>query len=263
MKRRELNAPDWLTARPIAHRGLHSKRPGLIENTPAAAAAAVAKNYAIECDVQRSEEGEAVVFHDFTLDRLTLSQGRVDALTAHALGQLAYRECEDKIASLSQFLAAIGGRVPAVIEIKSRYDGDMRLAERALSIVSAYSGPACLKSFDPAILVHLRKAGAACPLGLVAQARYDDEEWAPLPHEQRKSFERSQGLSTRATGFPVLEFWRSPACRAFAVQAGDRHAGHDMDHTFAAGSPARPIVGRSNHIRGVRAVQLRRMIVPL
>lgn len=189
MKRRELNAPDWLTARPIAHRGLHSKRPGLIENTPAAAAAAVAKNYAIECDVQRSEEGEAVVFHDFTLDRLTLSQGRVDALTAHALGQLAYRECEDKIASLSQFLAAIGGRVPAVIEIKSRYDGDMRLAERALSIVSAYSGPACLKSFDPAILVHLRKAGAACPLGLVAQARYDDEEWAPLPHEQRKSFE--------------------------------------------------------------------------
>ncbi|HEV7911849.1 MAG TPA: glycerophosphodiester phosphodiesterase family protein, partial [Methylocella sp.] len=52
-----MNAPDWLTARPIAHRGLHSKQSGLVENTPAAAAAAIAKNYAIECDIQRTKDG--------------------------------------------------------------------------------------------------------------------------------------------------------------------------------------------------------------
>jgi glycerophosphoryl diester phosphodiesterase len=183
------NAPDWLTARPIAHRGLYSKRRGLVENTPAAAAAAIAKNYAVECDIQRTRDGEAVVFHDFTLDRLMLAEGRVDAFSAHDLGQLAYKNSNQKIASLTDFLARIGGRTPVIVEIKSRYDGDMRLADRAMAAVAAYSGPVCLKSFDPAVLIHLRDAGAACPLGLVAQARYDSgAEWAGLPQDRHASF---------------------------------------------------------------------------
>jgi glycerophosphoryl diester phosphodiesterase len=180
-----INAPDWLTARPIAHRGLHSKQSGLVENTPAAAAAAIAKNYAIECDIQRTKDGEAVVFHDFTLDRLMRAEGRVDAFSAHELGQLAYKDCDQRIVSLPEFLAAIGGRTPVIVEIKSRYDGDMRLADQGMAAVAAYAGPVCLKSFDPAILVHLRGAGAVCPLGLVAQARYD---WAGLPQEWRARF---------------------------------------------------------------------------
>ncbi len=185
-----INAPDWLTARPIAHRGLHSKLFGLVENTPAAAAAAIAKNYAIECDIQRTKDGEAVVFHDFTLDRLMRMEGRVDAFRAHDLGQLSYKDCNQKIVSLTDFLIRIGGRTPVIVEIKSRYDGDMRLADRAMAAVAAYAGPACLKSFDPAVLVHLRGAGAVCPLGLVAQARYDSgEEWASLPQDRRASFE--------------------------------------------------------------------------
>ena len=184
-----INAPDWLTARPIAHRGLHSKQSGLVENTPAAAAAAVAKNYAIECDIQRTKDGEAVVFHDFTLDRLLRAEGVVDAFRTNELGQLSYKDCDQRIVSLPDFLARIGGRSPVIVEIKSRYDGDMRLADRAMAAVAAYAGPACLKSFDPAVLVHLRGAGAACPLGLVAQARYDARaEWAGLPQDRRASF---------------------------------------------------------------------------
>ena len=66
-----MSAPEWLVARPIAHRGLHDPAAGLIENTLAAADAAIAGGYAIECDVQDTADGEAVVFHDFTLDRLT------------------------------------------------------------------------------------------------------------------------------------------------------------------------------------------------
>ncbi|HEY4849062.1 MAG TPA: glycerophosphodiester phosphodiesterase family protein [Methylocella sp.] len=189
MKGRTINAPDWLTARPIAHRGLHSKKFGLVENTPAAAAAAIAKNYAIESDIQRTMDGEAVVFHDFTLDRLMRAEGRVDAFRADELGQLTYKDCDQRIVSLPDFLVCIDGRTPVIVEIKSRYEGDMRLADRALAAVAAYAGPVCLKSFDPAVLVHLRGAGARCPLGLVAQARYDTgEEWAGLPRDRRASF---------------------------------------------------------------------------
>ncbi len=185
-----INAPDWLTERPVAHRGLHSKQFGLVENTPAAAAAAIAKNYAIECDVQRTKDGEAVVFHDFTLDRLMRAKGRVDSFSAHELGQLSYKDCEQRIVSLQDFLARIGGRTPVIVEIKSRYDGDMRLADRALAAVATYDGPVCLKSFDPAVLVHLRGAGAQCLLGLVAQAHYDaSEEWSGLPQDRRASFQ--------------------------------------------------------------------------
>ncbi|HUZ91583.1 MAG TPA: glycerophosphodiester phosphodiesterase family protein [Methylocella sp.] len=188
MKRRPINAPDWLTARPIAHRSLHSKQFGLIENTPAAAAAAIAKNYAIECDIQCTKDGEAVVFHDFTLDRLMRTEGRVDAFTAHELGRLAYKESDQRIVSLADFLARVGGRTPVIISIKSRCNGDMRVADRALATVDAYSGPVCLKSFDPAVLVHLRGTGAACPVGLVAQAHYAEEEWTNLSQERRAAF---------------------------------------------------------------------------
>src|ERR1019366_1743604 len=156
--------------------------------TPAAALAAINKNYAIECDVQYTKDGEGVVFHDFTLDRLMRAEGRVDAFRASELGSLAYKNCDQRIVSLPAFLAGIGGRAAVIVEIKSRYDGDMRLADRALAATAAYRGPVCLKSFDPAVLVHLRALNAMCPLGLVAQARYDDDEWASLPPEQSAGF---------------------------------------------------------------------------
>jgi len=56
--RRDLS---WLVARPIAHRGLHDEARGVVENSLASARAAISKNYAIECDVQLSRDGEAVV----------------------------------------------------------------------------------------------------------------------------------------------------------------------------------------------------------
>jgi glycerophosphoryl diester phosphodiesterase len=183
-----LNAPAWLTARPIAHRGLHSRKKGLIENTVAAAEAAVAKDYAIECDVQRSRDGEAVVFHDPTLERLMRKTGRVDAFSADGLKRLAYKDCDQKIVPLADFLGVIGGRVPVVVEIKSFYDGDMRLAARVAATVANSSWPVALKSFDPEILIYLRRAGMTCPIGLVAQASYDGAQWVGLPRDKLARF---------------------------------------------------------------------------
>jgi glycerophosphoryl diester phosphodiesterase len=183
--------PDWLVARPIAHRGLHRKDEGVIENTPTAARDAIAKNFAIECDVQLSADGEAMVFHDFTLDRLTTRAGKLCELTARELGQIAYKAAADKIVSLGDFLALIGGRVPLVCEIKSAFDGDMRLAERTARTAAAYAGPVALKSFDPDVVTHLRRRGgelgvADRPLGVVAEAAYDAAEWSHIPADKRR-----------------------------------------------------------------------------
>ena len=70
-------ALDWLTARPLAHRGLHDASASVIENTASAFAAAIAGGYGIECDLQVSADGEAVVHHDDALGRLTEGSGRL------------------------------------------------------------------------------------------------------------------------------------------------------------------------------------------
>ena len=76
---------DWLTARPIAHRGLHDAASGVIENTASAFQAALDGGYGIECDVQISADGEAMVHHDHTLGRLTDGSGFLEAMTAAEL----------------------------------------------------------------------------------------------------------------------------------------------------------------------------------
>jgi glycerophosphoryl diester phosphodiesterase len=161
--------PDLATilARPIAHRGLHDAGRGAIENSLAAAEAAVAGGYGIECDVQLTGDGEAVVFHDETLDRLTSETGPVSVRTAAELEAIGLKGGGDRIPTLGAFLSAIAGRVPVVIEIKSLGEGDLRLAGRAVALAAAYRGPVALKSFDPAVMAHCRASGATCPLGLV------------------------------------------------------------------------------------------------
>ncbi len=117
--------PAWLTARPIAHRGLHVRADGVIENTVGAARAAIAKGFAIECDVQLTRDLEAVVFHDFTLDRLTEATGRVADRTAAELAATPMRGTTDRIVPLAEFLGVLDGKVPLVCEIKSAFDGDL------------------------------------------------------------------------------------------------------------------------------------------
>src|SRR4029077_19651749 len=88
---------DWLIARPVAHRGLHDATAGVIENTPSAFAAAVAANYAIECDLQITADGEAMVQHDDALGRLTEGSARLDAMTAADLKRVPFRGTADRM----------------------------------------------------------------------------------------------------------------------------------------------------------------------
>jgi len=186
--------PAWLTARPIAHRGLHDALEGRVENTFSAAGAAIERYYSIECDIQLSADGEAMVFHDFTLDRLTRGSGRIDAWRAGDLAKLSFQQGGDGIPTLAEFLTFIAGRVALVCEIKSRFNGDTRLAQRAADVASAYAGPLAFKSFDPAIMAHLRARRAILgidhvPLGVIGQldCASPGEEWAHLSASDKRN----------------------------------------------------------------------------
>ena len=199
------NAPAWLTARPIAHRGLHDKTAGIVENTVSAAQAAIVRGYAVECDVQLTADGEAVVFHDATTGRLLQTGAVVAEASAAFLAALAFKSGADHVPTLAHFLAAIGGRVPLICEIKSGFDGDMRLTDRALAVGAAYAGPLAFKSFDPAVIAHLRALRADQPLGIVAERRYDDPEWDFLGATRK--FELSNFLHFPQTRPDFLSFW--------------------------------------------------------
>src|SRR3954453_22582001 len=106
---------DWLIARPVAHRGLHDAASGVIENTPSAFAAAVAGNYAIECDLQISADGEAMVYNDDKLGRLTQGKARLDAMTAAELKRVPFLATADSMITLGELCNLVAGRVTLVI----------------------------------------------------------------------------------------------------------------------------------------------------
>lgn len=176
-----MSAPDWLTERPVAHRGLHDLSRGHVENSLSAADCAVLNGFAIECDVRLSADDEAMVFHDATLDRLTGRQGSLSEKRAAELEEIELTGGADRIPRLVHLLGLVAGRVPLVVEIKSAFDGDLRLARRTAEIVRDYRGPLALKSFDPAVVAVLREIAPERPRGIVGQNVYRDHEGAPPP----------------------------------------------------------------------------------
>ena len=182
-----MRAPDWLTARPVAHRGLHDRARGIIENMPGAALAAIDGNFAIECDIQLTADGEAMVHHDDALGRLTEGSGALLGMTAAELKAVRFKDTLERMMALADLCALVKGRVPILIEVKSHFDGDRKLVKRMAEVLGAYAGPVAGMSFDPDQVQALREAMPELPRGIIAQRDYDDDYWKKLTPEQRRS----------------------------------------------------------------------------
>ena len=180
-----MRAPDWLTARPVAHRGLHDLGRGIVENMPGAAQAAIDCRFAIECDIQLSADGEAMVHHDDALGRLTEGSGQLIEMSAADLKAVAFKNTPERMMTLSDLCALVAGRVPLVVEVKSHFRGDRRLVARMAEVLADYSGPIVGMSFDPDQVLALREAMPKLPRGIVAQRTYDDGYWSKLRPDQR------------------------------------------------------------------------------
>jgi glycerophosphoryl diester phosphodiesterase len=181
-----MRAPDWLTARPVAHRGLHDATRGIVENMPAAAAAAVAANFAIECDIQLSADGEAMVHHDDALGRLTEGSGALLGKTSAELKRVAFKDTPERMMSLGDLCALVASRVPLVIEVKSHFDGDRKLVARMAEVLASYEGPAVGMSFDPDQVMALRELLPSRPRGIVAEREYTEADWPEATLAQRR-----------------------------------------------------------------------------
>ena len=159
---------SWLTATPIAHRGLHDLNRTVWENTLSAFGRAIEHGFAIECDVHLSQDGVPVVFHDDDLKRLAGVDAFVWQRTAAEMAALRIGGTADHAPSLAEMLEFVGGRVPLVIELKGIPGHDDGLVARVGELLAAYSGTAAIMSFDHWLLRDFARLAPGIPAGLTA-----------------------------------------------------------------------------------------------
>lgn len=137
-----------------AHRGLHGN--GVPENSLEAFELACRAGHGIELDVQLSRDGEVMVFHDYTLIRMTGVDKKLCELDAKELGELKLGGTEQKIPTFREVLSLIGGRVPVLVELKGE-SFDTALCPKVAEILKEYNGSFCVESFNPLLIKDIKK----------------------------------------------------------------------------------------------------------
>jgi glycerophosphoryl diester phosphodiesterase len=184
-----MSLPDVFRTIPFAHRGYHSRAEGRIENSLAAAQAAIDAGYGIECDVQLTSDGQAVVFHDYDMKRLTGLPGAIQGRTLADANTIKLSGSDEAIPSLTDLLKLVAGRVPLLIEIKDQ-DGAMGpnigpLEAATTNALAGYKGPVALMSFNPHSVAECARLAPDVPRGLTTSA-YHAKDWGPLPASVRE-----------------------------------------------------------------------------
>ena len=136
-----------------AHRGLHDNVRA--ENSLSAFAAAKAAGYGIELDVRLCADGDLVVFHDATLNRVCGTDGKVIEKTKKELKELSLCGSTEGVPSLREVLELIDGAVPLLIEVKQDA-GESGIAERLVEELRGYRGEYIVESFNPYALRTVR-----------------------------------------------------------------------------------------------------------
>jgi glycerophosphoryl diester phosphodiesterase len=206
---------DLLFHPPVAHRGLWSKD-GAPENSLAAFQAACQAGYGIELDVQLSADGEAMVFHDDDLKRMTGAEGRLRDRTAADLSELRLAGTAERIPTLAQTLAIVGHRAMVHVELKTPYGEVGPLEQRAHDILIDHSGPVCVIGFNPYSHAWFADRFPGVLRGL------DSYDYARAPHlgdEQREAFARLEHVSIARPHFLALSADMLPNERAAELRA--------------------------------------------
>jgi len=213
--------PSFLT-HPLAHRALHDASAGRPENSLAAVRHAVALGYGIEIDLQLSADGQAMVFHDYDLARLTHSDGPVNTQTAAALQAIRVRHSDAPIPTLPEVLAEVAGRVPLLIELKDQSRGmgpTDPVLERATALaLRGYSGPVAVMSYNPYTVGTMAELAPDVPRGLTTDA---------FPAED---FPRDAGPEVTAHRLALAQITAYDAVGASFIS----HDWHDLDRPRVA-----------------------------
>lgn len=223
----------WLREWSYAHRGLHGE--GRVENSPTAFRAAVEEGMGIECDIQRSLDDWPMVFHDWDFARLLGSPDQGEHRTRGQWQALRYADGEAPI-DLAALLELVAGRVPLLIEVKSKPRYDVAwTCRRVVDALDGYAGHHAVMSFDPRVSRWLKQHSPGTVRGLVM--RQDNKGhtqseisrhlalWAAQPDflaYHVHALPNPMVAAARSAGMPVLTWTvNSPDLRERARQHAD------------------------------------------
>ncbi len=157
-----------------AHRGLHNAERA--ENSMSAFRAAVEAGYGIELDIRLSRDGELVVFHDDTLDRVCGREGKVIDFTADELAEFKLSGTDDGIPRFADVLSLVDGKVPLLVEIKEN-PGNSAVSEAACRMLAEYKGDFIVESFNPLSLRTVKKGLPEVTRGILSHRYYEYEQY--------------------------------------------------------------------------------------
>ena len=165
-----------------AHRGWHDK-PAIPENSLAAFRRALDKGWGAELDVHLLKDGTLAVFHDSDLRRCAGEEGDIEDLDREGLARLRLEGTEEPVPLFDEVLALFEGKAPLIIELKSHKGNYKALTEAVIARLDRYKGDYCVESFDPRVLMVLRRERPAILRGQLAMDFRPGGE--PLPGWQR------------------------------------------------------------------------------
>lgn len=202
---------------PVAHRGLWTPD-GAPENSLAAFQAACAHGYGIELDVQLTADGEAVVFHDERLERMTGREGRVRDHTAAELEALALKGTDESIPTLADALTLVGHRAMVFIELKTPFGDVGPLEKRVTEVLVDHNGPTAVIGFNPYSHAWFADHHPQILRGLDSYG-WNDDSARKLAPEMRKSLAALEQVEIARPDFLALGLDMLPSPRADLYRA--------------------------------------------
>ncbi len=207
---------ELLVATPLAHRGLWNVRAP--ENSLTAFERACEGGYGMELDVQLSADGEAMVFHDDRLDRMTAETGRLADYSAADLAQMQLGPTEETIPTLSAVLERVAGRGLVMIELKVLGGDEGALERRVAELIDSYHGPHAVLSFNPHAMGWFADHRPGVLRGLNSWSYYDATDWMLSP-AQRESLAELEHVGIARPHFLSLGLDMLPSRRADELRA--------------------------------------------
>lgn len=197
---------------PVAHRGLWTPD-GAPENSLAAFQAACSHGYGVELDVQLTADGEAVVFHDERLERMTGQEGRLRDHTVAELGAMALKGTDETIPTLADTLTMIGHRAMVFIELKTPFGDVGPLEKRVTEVLVDHNGPTAVIGFNPYSHAWFADHHPQILRGLDSYG-WNDDSARKLAPEMRKSLAALEQVEIARPDFLALGLDMLPSPRA-------------------------------------------------
>ena len=141
----------------FAHRGYHDDDLGLPENSLGAFRRAAQEGFGAELDVHLTHDGRLAVMHDESLQRMCGVDRRICDSSAADLALCRLGGTEEPVPFLEEVLPLFEGKGPLLIELKTCGLNYASLCQAVMKQLDSYKGRYCLESFDPRVVLWLRR----------------------------------------------------------------------------------------------------------